>query len=682
MKAIRLFIVVVLVLILTLSINPAKGGTIRVPEDYPTIQAAINAAVTGDVILISPGTYIENLLIAGKAITLTSLFPSTGDRQYIDNTIIAGSVSYDPANPGLAVIRLGTETGTETNLENTIQGLTLKNGADGLKVFTKINILDNHITSTKDAVDLTDSGAVIKRNLIDFNTDDALDFDLASYGLVENNILKDNVGDGIEMRFHVYSGPTLNIVIRNNQIVHNNSDGIQLIRDWIGAVPPASNRVLTFEKNLIYNNRQAGLGLMDDMLTNEDYRGASLNERIYLFNNTIINNNYGVSGGDNMVAVNNIIANSKTKGVSNVDGDSTLVYNLLWNNVIDNTASNVDEATTLHSNPLLDANFGLLLGSPAIDTGTDHFEFMGSTVLDYPPGSYYGTAPDRGWAEMNYLNQPTPSITPSPTITPTPTPNDGLTFIYYPLDDATINATLPNSNFDATYLLNVDNSPVEDFLIKFQTTNLEGLTILKATLKLYTVNDSTVGGNFYPVLNHSWNEETVTWATAPVAETGLVASVGTAALNTWISVDLTSFISGNGILSLRASSTSTNAAKYSSKEGVNPPYLEIEVANKPGTTPQTPTFTATSSKTATPTHTATPTKTVTPTYTATLTNTATNTSTLTHTASPSPTVTSSPSPSPTHTKTATTTPSPTITDSPTSTRVPLKLIYLPIILKD
>jgi len=590
---------------LALVASPVKGSTIRVPEDYPTIQAAINAAVTGDVILISPGTYIENLLITGKAITLTSLYPSTGDRQYIDNTIIAGSASYDPANPGLAVIRLGTQTGTETNLENTIQGLTIKNGADGLKVFTRINILDNHITSTKDAVDLTDSRAVIKGNLIDFNTDDALDFDLASEGLAENNILKDNTGDGIEMRFHVYSGPTLNIVIRNNQIVHNNSDGIQLIRDWVGSEPPASNRVLTFEKNLIYNNRQAGLGLMDDMLTNEDYRGASLNERIYLFNNTIINNNYGISGGDNLVAVNNIIANSKTKGVSNVDGDSTLGYNLLWNNVINSTASNVDEATSLHTNPLLNANFGLLLGSPALDTGTDHFEFMGSTVLDYPPGSYYGTAPDRGWAEMNYLNEPTPSITPSPTITQTPTANDGTVLRFDPLDDTTINAASPNVNFNSTNLLKVDSDPVENLLIKFQVSGLEGLTINKAVLRLYTINDSTVGGDFYPVMDQSWVEETVTWNTAPAAEPAKIASVGQAALNTWVSVDLTSFITGDGIYSLRASSLSTNAAHYSSKEGAFAPYLEVVLVN-PGTTPtKTPTCTGT----PTPTRTALPTST-------------------------------------------------------------------------
>ena len=46
--------------------------TIRVPLDYPTIQGAINAAATGDTVLVAPGTYVENINFSGKAITVTS----------------------------------------------------------------------------------------------------------------------------------------------------------------------------------------------------------------------------------------------------------------------------------------------------------------------------------------------------------------------------------------------------------------------------------------------------------------------------------------------------------------------------------------------------------------------------------------------------------------------------------
>src|SRR5689334_19154376 len=43
----------------------AEGATartvLRVPQDQPSIQAAINAAATGDTVLVSPGTYVEHI---------------------------------------------------------------------------------------------------------------------------------------------------------------------------------------------------------------------------------------------------------------------------------------------------------------------------------------------------------------------------------------------------------------------------------------------------------------------------------------------------------------------------------------------------------------------------------------------------------------------------------------------
>src|SRR5258708_36117955 len=47
-------------------------ATIQVPANYPTIQSAINAANSGDTVLVDPGTYVENINFNGKAITVTS----------------------------------------------------------------------------------------------------------------------------------------------------------------------------------------------------------------------------------------------------------------------------------------------------------------------------------------------------------------------------------------------------------------------------------------------------------------------------------------------------------------------------------------------------------------------------------------------------------------------------------
>src|SRR5215471_3618344 len=55
-----------------LAIPFAFATTIHVPKDRPTIQAGINAANTGDTVLVAPGKYIENINFDGKAITVTS----------------------------------------------------------------------------------------------------------------------------------------------------------------------------------------------------------------------------------------------------------------------------------------------------------------------------------------------------------------------------------------------------------------------------------------------------------------------------------------------------------------------------------------------------------------------------------------------------------------------------------
>ena len=51
----------------------ASGATIRVPEDEPTIQDAVDAAAPGDLVLVAPGTYNEAVDVETENLTIRGL---------------------------------------------------------------------------------------------------------------------------------------------------------------------------------------------------------------------------------------------------------------------------------------------------------------------------------------------------------------------------------------------------------------------------------------------------------------------------------------------------------------------------------------------------------------------------------------------------------------------------------
>lgn len=102
-------------LLVTSALAPwCAGETLLVPKQFPTIQAAVDAAVGGDVVSVGPGVYAESVSIVGKAITLRG----KGAKSIIEgrkNGLSIGACVVVTNAPGAVVenltVRLATGSG-------------------------------------------------------------------------------------------------------------------------------------------------------------------------------------------------------------------------------------------------------------------------------------------------------------------------------------------------------------------------------------------------------------------------------------------------------------------------------------------------------------------------------------------------------------------------------------------
>jgi hypothetical protein len=491
---------------------------LRVPDDYPTIQAAINAAQPADIIQVRAGIYNENLEI-DRAITLIA-------------------ETFDQINPAnnATVINGGTAAATITILPNltqmpVIRGFVIQGGNNGIQASSPFIAQFYFFHSSAIAVNYQwGAGGSNSNNLYFKSTDDAIHLDNTDRPLlIENNRIMYAGDDGIEVNLQDKPSPPapVEVDIWNNMIIGSHEDGIQFI-DFPGD-PQDTNRRFVIVGNLIANNQKAGIGCMPNVNTVEDFSGADTVEAIRVYNNTFYGNNHGISGGDNLVAFNNIIANSTGRGVWRVQGgagsNSVIAYTLFFNNVVDADQTTLGPGLITGQDPLfaaapnpgpdgawetVDDDFsGLLLQgtSPAIDKGVaQYISVSGEPIPANPITGFIGGAPDLGWREFGspivitptaspipsptFPVSPTPIILPTLTASPLPSPVPSPTFTPLPtITPVTPTPNLPTVTITATSLATITLTPTVAQL------NILGITPNTAPANT-TVNLTLTGTGF------------------------------------------------------------------------------------------------------------------------------------------------------------------------------------------
>jgi hypothetical protein len=122
--------------------------------------------------------------------------------------------------------------------------------------------------------------------------------------------------------------------------------------------------------------------------------------------------------------------------------------------------------------------------------------------------------------------------------------------------------------------------------------NVQGLTgpVVRATLRVFVTNTTSPGYRVRVVNNNIWTETGITYSNAPEMST-VIGSSGPVTNNTWTTVDVTSYITGNGVFNMGLDSTSNVATILASREAANKPQLIVEIPVGSPTATPTPTNT-------------------------------------------------------------------------------------------
>jgi nitrous oxidase accessory protein NosD len=245
--------------------------TITVPDDYPTIQAAIDNASPSDTVFVRNGIYRETIII-NKALTLIGENPN--------NTIIIRPKSYQtylqPAisvnignvaisrltvkdsHAGIAILSdSGESIVISCNLLNNTYGIYAEGTLSYVKATgeyipqgTSLSVSGNYIAGNEFGLSASNGNITLYNNTI-VNNGNALSFWHVTFN-VSNNLIANNIGWGIE-----FAPGCKNSLVYEN-VFEQNGVGIQLNRFPIDEVYTIGSGNVVYRNNFINNIQQAG----------------------------------------------------------------------------------------------------------------------------------------------------------------------------------------------------------------------------------------------------------------------------------------------------------------------------------------------------------------------------------------------------------------------------------------
>ncbi len=149
--------------LLALPPGTAAADTLRVPADHATIQAAVDAASTGDVVLVARGTYAENLVVSTPGLTIR------GAHAVIDGSLAGPCVDVTADGFALRGVALVNGVGglVVVGDDTVVEGVSVdRSSEDGLRrvlqAVADAQERDTGVAVTPDGLRITGDGATVR----------------------------------------------------------------------------------------------------------------------------------------------------------------------------------------------------------------------------------------------------------------------------------------------------------------------------------------------------------------------------------------------------------------------------------------------------------------------------------------------------------------------------------------